>query len=1462
MASVLDSPAPAAPPAAPPKITQRDLGDIAATRDLLFNNVLSAAQAFEPVTNQRHTLSLHDVAYAGPTPGSKKDRKRAVLTRDTLSRQLQGTWRLTDNATGQELAHKRTTIARVPYMTDDGTFVYRGNEWTGAHQMRLLPGIFVRRKENGELEGHVNVSKGLGHRVYMDPETGVFRIGIGQAQIPLLPLLRAMGVQDDVLRKQWGNDLLAANTLKDNPQAIHRLYQHVGRKGEHLDEKNMRQAVADAFRAMELSPEVTKRTLKKAFTNVDENTLLAVANKLIKVNNEEDEPDDRDHMAFQTVLGPEDLFAERIKKARGVARQLLWKATARGNLDHVGSNTFGSHIDDYLTGSGLFQPLEQINPAETFDQQTRVTRMGEGGISDPDAVPDEARSVQPSQFGFIDFIRSPERGNVGVDQRLARGIRKGTDGRLYAQFQDPRTGKTSWKSPQDVADSIVAFPEEMNNDSPYVYALVNGKVKPVLKNHVQYVVPNTEDTFSPLSNLVPMKSTVKGQRLAMSARYLTQALPLVGGEAPFVQSAKADDPERSYDEEYSGRLGAINAAGPAQVVSVTPDEIVLQDAKGQKITHELYNNFPFNRKTFIHQTPTVKPGDTVQKGQLLASSNYTDRNGVAAIGRNLLTAYIPWHGVNFEDAVVISESAARDKLRSEHMYQHDIENDPKTKVSKAAYISSFPATFPKAILDNFTPDGIIKPGTTVKYGDPLILAVNERERTHRLLKSGKASFRDAAVTWDHDDEGVVTDVTPTDDGVSVVVKATAPMQVGDKLAGRYGDKGVVAQIVPDHDMPTDSQGRPFELLLNPGGLPSRVNPAQIYETALGKIAAVTGKPYKVRDFKDIDDMAEFVDAELRKHGMTGTEDITDPSTQRKIKSVGTGYRWMMKLHHTSESKAAGRGLGDYTMDETPAKGGDEGAKRVGMLELGALLSHGATQVINDVSLIRGQASPEWWSMYMSGYKPPTPKIPYRYEKFVNYLKASGINVIRDGPETHIMALRNRDIDQMAGERELKNVETVDWKNMEPVEGGLFDQSLTGGHGGNRWAKITLAEPMPNPVMEEPIRRMLGLTKDKFHSVLAGKEFIDGHTGPIAIQRALANVNVPKALEQTRMAIKSNKRGERDAAVRKLKYLKMCERTGLSPGDWVVKAVPVLPPWFRPVSTMGPKKLPLVSDPNYLYKEVFDANTNLKELKDQLGDDVGEERLQLYKAFQAVTGLGDPVHPKNRERRVKGILKHVFGNSPKLGYVQRRLLGAAVDLVGRAVITPNPDLDMDSVGLPEDRAWDIYQPIVVRSLVRRGMQGRAALRAIEERQPVARQALLKEMETRPVIINRAPTLHRFGFMAAYPRLVKGNTLQVSPLIVNGFNADFDGDQMNYHVPVDDDAAKEAIEKMLPSRNLISPAHFGVVHKPTNEYIGGLYEASARVDQRNAPAVFETVADAVRAYKQGRIDADRQVHIMKH
>jgi DNA-directed RNA polymerase beta' subunit len=367
-------------------------------------------------------------------------------------------------------------------------------------------------------------------------------------------------------------------------------------------------------------------------------------------------------------------------------------------------------------------------------------------------------------------------------------------------------------------------------------------------------------------------------------------------------------------------------------------------------------------------------------------------------------------------------------------------------------------------------------------------------------------------------------------------------------------------------------------------------------------------------------------------------------------------------------------------------------------------------------------------------------IPIAYKKFVANLQASGINVVPQGDNLNIMALRDSDVLKLAGDREVKSGETLDaGKQYTPIAGGLFDPKIFGDDG-RRWGYVQLQEPIVNPVMEDPVRRTLGLTKKQLDEVISGKLELPryGGTGPAAIGRALGNINLPSEIAHTRQEARRRRGSGRDDAVRRLGYLLGAQKNGLHPKDWMLSRVPVLPPVFRQVGMLGDTRIPLVPDSNLLYRDLFEANDNLKSLSGHVSD-LGQERLALYNSYKAVTGLGDPVSKKLQEKKVTGILGRLFGSSPKMGTVQRRLLSQSVDLVGRSVISPNPDLDMDSIEIPEESAWSLYRNFIARRLRRRGMPVSEALRNVEDRTPLAREEMINEMSERPVIATRAPVL---------------------------------------------------------------------------------------------------------------------------
>jgi DNA-directed RNA polymerase subunit beta len=1455
-------------PAAPKLPEMRGLADAKTARSWIYDDVLHAVSNMEPVADARYTLQLHNPAYVDPETFPKSRIAQAKLRGETLGRRIAGDWELVDNATGKPLDRRRQTVLRVPYLADHGTFLFRGNDYSMSAQQRLSPGVFTRIKNNEEIEAHVNAlpGKGRGHRYFLDPKRGLFFTNVEQSQIPLYPLLRTLGATDEEVHNAWGDELFTRNrNYGDENQALRKYAEKflpANLRG--LTGEDLRAAIAAEVGKTELDPFVAKHTLGRSYTRLNKDAVLDATKKVLAVSRGDAEPDNRDAPAFQRFMFPEQILAERVAKDYGRLRRELFRKVARtGSLKAMPAGALTPQIESALLKSGLAQPIEETNPTEMLDKMYRITRMGEGGLGSTDAIPDEARAVQLGHLGFIDQVRTPESMTIGVDLYMADGVKRGRDGNLYKQFQNAKTGQLEWKTPADLLDATVAFPDYRQKGTPRVPAVVQGKHGWAKPDDVDYVLPSYKRSFSPIGAMIPMTNANRQNRLAMGSRFTTQSLPLVNGEPRLVRAA--DESGKGFDDEYAHHFGVVKAPQGGVVKSVAPDAVTVQYNDGTQETHELYKDFLFNRKSLLDQTPTVQPGERFAPGQTLVKSNYTSPDGSLALGRNLRAAYTSWRGKAYEDAFVVSESAAK-AMRSSHAYQHELPLTAGTTIDRNKYIQVFPQRYDKETLRSLDDSGVIKPGTEVQYGQPLILGLREKDRAkNRIHKKGQAGFSDVSVTWDSKDPGVVTQVDWGRNGPVVVVKSEHDMVTGDKLAGSYGDKGLVT-VLPDGKMPHDKDGNPYDVIVNPLTFPTRGNAAQVYEAQLGKIAAKIGKPIYVPDYTRLDgkDLPTWVGEQMRKYGVDKEDDVYDPDTGHKIPNVMTGLRYFTKLHHMAEDKEQGRSGDGYTADEQPAKGGETGAKRFGLLSLSAYISHGAYDGIRDMGLIRGQQDDDRWLAYMRGETPPPPKVPKMYEKFVDSLRASGVNVVPDGHKLHLMAMDDAAIDALAERRELQNAETVNFlKGLEPVRGGLFDPSLTGGHNGGQWSKITLDAKMPNPAFEEPIRSMLGLTKDRFRGVLAGQEKLGDATGPEAIAAELGRIDPSSEMKRLRGIIMLGKKTPRDAAVKKLAYLKALEKTDKTPADLMVSAVPVLPPKFRQVSVMQGSGTPLVADANFLYRELFEANKIRAALRERLGDaGVGNETLALYDAHKALAGLGDPVGAKTQAKGVKGFLKQVFGASPKFSMLQRKLLSKTVDNVGRGVIVPNPDLDMDEIGLPENQAFKVFERKLVREMRRDNVPITRAMQELKEQSPLAKKYLQDVMKDAVVEADRAPVLHRFGTLAFRPKIVAGSAIHLPPLVVTGFNADFDGDAMQWHAITDERAIREAKERMLPSRNLLAVSDFkSPMHTIKNEFALGLYLGTQPPDQDKPEHVFRTRADLMRAFSRGDVRYDDRARVLE-
>lgn len=365
------------------------------------------------------------------------------------------------------------------------------------------------------------------------------------------------------------------------------------------------------------------------------------------------------------------------------------------------------------------------------------------------------------------------------------------------------------------------------------------------------------------------------------------------------------------------------------------------------------------------------------------------------------------------------------------------------------------------------------------------------------------------------------------------------------------------------------------------------------------------------------------------------------------------------------------------------------------------------------------------------------------------------------------------------------------------------------------------------------------------------------TGPAAIAYALKRIDVEKLKREQQETLDAKKISKRPRAVAVLNILEGLKRNELTPSDLLVNRVPVLPPAFRPYSVIGESFTP--GDANELYRDTFklrDVHERTEKLLGPAG--AADTRLALYDQVRALYGYADPVEPKTLQRGVSGFLKKVSGTNPKFSFFQRKMLSKPLDNVGRSVIGVDPDLELDQVGVPEEMAWRMFSPYIQARLIRTGMAPTDAVLQIKNKSSTAKRALELEVQARPVVYSRAPAWHKFSTIAGWGKLHSGKAIMINPLVTTGMNADFDGDQINLHVPSMDAAVDDAKNILMPSKMLFSNREADkVVPVPKHEMITGLFTAGHRPSK--VTHAFASEDEAVKAIGAGRVSLADEINI---
>ena len=759
--------------------------------------VLEGIRQHFPMEGKVQTLSLKNLEVKDNLhPDDIRTQHRAKMDGGSWCVPVYATLELKDNATGKVIDTQRMRVAEIPKMTKRYSYIVDGQEYQVDNQWQLKPGIYTKRRQNGELESRFNISGRQAFDIIFEPKTNRFLMDYGKSHLPIYPILKTMGVDDDALEKAWGKKIFAANRdARGVAGAVERLYK-ADKKVSAPSLEEAKQHLYDTFLHSKLRPEATALTLGKPFEHVTGEALRLATERLLKVQGGAPE-DDRDNLVFKDLRTVGDFAYDKLRQAGMMVRYKVARKinTAQSVRDVIKFGLFNEPIGLVFHKNSAARVASQINPVEMVSASQQTTIMGPGGIQSGQAVTSEAKFVNPSHLGFLDPIHTPEGEKTGITLRLPLGVvKQGSEPKIH--LYNIVTGKMDLLSPAEIQQAKVVLPDQVRWEkgkpiplTPNVKMNMNGQQIRVQKYaDATHILKSASQLFNITSNLIPFLGSTNGNRASMATRHIEQAISLTHRDNPLVQVATGVQVKGLETfENLLGQQASHHAPVAGVVTDVRKDAILLQGHDGTKHEVQLYQYYPLNdAKSVLHSTPLagIKVGTRVQDGQTLADTNFS-KNGTLALGTNLRVGYLPYKGYNFEDGIVISDSAAK-KLSSEHLQKHTLTIEPDTIFDSKKFRIEQVGKFTDDQFKKIGDDGVVKVGTKVQPGDPLVIAMKpfklkDRTGLAAVRRSFSAAHVDKSLRWDSDFEGTVVGAQRSGKEVVVHVQTTEPMQVGDKM---------------------------------------------------------------------------------------------------------------------------------------------------------------------------------------------------------------------------------------------------------------------------------------------------------------------------------------------------------------------------------------------------------------------------------------------------------------------------------------------------------------------------------------------------------------------------------------------------------------------------------------------------------------------------------------------------------
>jgi DNA-directed RNA polymerase subunit beta len=1066
----------------PPAFNLPDLVEIqrASFRWFLEEGLIEELEGFSPITDYTGKIELHFLAKDYKLKRPKYSVDEAKRRDSTYAVQMYVPTRLINKDSG-EIKEQEVFIGDLPLMTDRGTFIINGAERVIVNQIVRSPGVYYKSEtdKNGRRTYNASLipNRGAWLKFETDKNDLVWVRIDKTRKLSAQVLLKALGLSDAEIFDRLRHPEYYQKTIDKEGQfgeeeALMELYRKL-RPGEPPTVSGGQQLLDSRFfdpKRYDLGRVGRYKLNQKLRLGVPDTVriltsedILAAIDYLINLEFDLGSIDDIDHLGNRRVRSVGELLQNQVRVGLNRLERIIRERMTVSDTDAltpaslVNPKPLVAAIKEFFGSSQLSQFMDQTNPLAELTHKRRLSALGPGGLT-RERAGFAVRDIHPSHHGRICPIETPEGPNAGLIGSLATHARVNEYGFIETPCYPVKDGKVlKDQSPKymtaDQEDDKRVAPGDIPTDEE---GYILGEVVPVryrqdftttTPDQVDFVAVSPVQIISVATSLIPFLEHDDANRALMGSNMQRQAVPLLRPHRPLVGTGLEAQAARD-----SGMVVVSRFAG--EVTYVSADIIRVCSDQGHENTYTLQKYQRSNQDTCLSQRPIVFVGDRVEAGQVIADGSATE-GGELALGQNITVAYMPWEGYNYEDAILISERLVYDDIyTSIHVEKYEIEAR-QTKLGPEEITREIPNVGEDS-LRQLNENGIIRVGAWVESGDILVGKVTPKgesdqppeEKLLRAIFGEKArDVRDNSLRVPNGEKGRVVDVRvftreqgdELPPGANMVVRVYVAqkrkIQVGDKMAGRHGNKGIISRILPQEDMPYLADGTPVDIVLNPLGVPSRMNVGQVFECLLGWAGHHLGVRFKVTPF---DEMYGAEASRTTVHGKlaqarqeSGNDWLFDPEEPGKIRvydgrtgeyfdrPVTVGKAYMLKLVHLVDDKIHARSTGPYSLVTQQPLGGkaQQGGQRFGEMEVWALEAYGAAYILQELLTVKSddmQGRNEALNAIVKGQSIPRPGTPESFKVLMRELQSLCLDIaVHKVEETDSGDNRDLEVDLMA-----------------------------------------------------------------------------------------------------------------------------------------------------------------------------------------------------------------------------------------------------------------------------------------------------------------------------------------------------------------------------------------------------------------------------------------------------------------